>query len=284
MLTTHILNILLIILILLLLFPSVYGTINLSNLKLISPKEHFESQLDRSSIPKVIYKSGKGKPVREVQNLFDKTLRNNPGFKLEYYDDEQCRKFIKVHFEKDVLEAFDILKPGAYKADLFRYCILYQKGGVWSDLTDDYLVPLEEIINFEKDELFLVDDRPVGKNNMAGIQISFMAARPKNKLYLKCIRQIVKNCQNRILGETAFEVTGPHLCRRKLQECLKEDPNFKVRIDYKFSDDGHHYVSKKTGKKFAKYKSVGKHNLDKILDKKQNYYLDMWLQKDIYHR
>ena len=84
--------------------------------------------------------------------------------------------FIEDNFEKDVLDSFDILKPGAYKADLFRYCILYKKGGIWSDLTDDYLVPLDEIINFEEDELFLVDDRPVGKNNMAGIQISFMAA------------------------------------------------------------------------------------------------------------
>ena len=91
--SNHVLNILLIILLLLLLFPRVYGSINLSNLKLIPPKEHFKSQLNGSSIPKVIYKSGKGKPVKEVKDLFDKTLQNNPEFKLEYYDDEDSRAF-----------------------------------------------------------------------------------------------------------------------------------------------------------------------------------------------
>ena len=241
------------------------------------------SKANKDRIPKIIYKSGPGKPAEIVQKLFDKTLRKNIGFQLKYYDDKKCRKFIMENFPHDVVDAFDSLKPGAYKADLFRYCILYKNGGVWSDLTDDYLVPLDEIIDFKNDELFLVDDRPVGKYNMAGIQISFMAAKPNNKLFHKCIRQIVKNTKNKIIGDTPFELTGPHLCRRKLNECLKDDPNFKHRIDYKFSKDGHYYENKKTGEKIGKYKSIGKPKLDKLLNKDTKYYLDMWFKKDIYN-
>ena len=253
--------------------------------KINKKREYFTnpSKNNKDRIPKIIYKSGPGKPAEIVQKLFDKTLRKNPGFRIKYYDDKKCRKFIMENYQQDVVDAFDSLKPGAYKADLFRYCILYKKGGVWSDLTDDYLVPLEQIIDFKNDKLFLVDDRPVGKYKMAGIQISFMAAKPNNKLYHKCIRQIVKNTQNKIIGDTPFEVTGPHLCRRKLNECLKDDPNFKHRIDYKFSNDGYYYENKKTGEKIGKYKSIGKPKLDKLLNKDTKYYLDMWGKKDIYN-
>jgi mannosyltransferase OCH1-like enzyme len=238
---------------------------------------------NRNMIPKIIYKTGKGKPPFIVQELFDKTLQKNQKFKIKYYDDAKCRKFIEDIFPQDVLEAYDILKPGAYKADLFRYCILYNYGGVWSDLTDNYLISLDEIIDFNNDELFLIDDRPMGKNNIKGIQISFMAAKPKNKLYLKCIRQIVKHCQERKIGNSPLAVTGPLLCRNKLNECIKENSNFNYRIDYKFSDNGKYYEHKKTGKKIAHYKSIGKNKLDIILDKHSNYYVDLWFKKDIYN-
>ena len=33
-----------------------------------------------------------------------------------------CRDFIQKHFNMETLWAFDKLKPGAYKADLWRYC------------------------------------------------------------------------------------------------------------------------------------------------------------------
>ena len=68
-----------------------------------------------------------------------------------------------------------------------------------------------------------------------------------------------------------------------LVECLKENPNFNNRIDYKFSNDGHYYENKKNGQKIGRYKSIGNHKLDKLLNKDKNYYLDLWFKKDIYH-
>jgi mannosyltransferase OCH1-like enzyme len=58
----------------------------------------------------------------------------NPRFAHHLYDDNDCRQFIKTHFKPDVLEAFDKLIPGAYKADLFRLCILFIKGGIYMDI------------------------------------------------------------------------------------------------------------------------------------------------------
>ena len=59
-----------------------------------------------------------------------------PAFEHHLFDDDDCREFIKNNFPEVVLEAFDNLIPGAYKADLFRLCILFIKH---ASIT--YLVP-----------------------------------------------------------------------------------------------------------------------------------------------
>jgi mannosyltransferase OCH1-like enzyme len=58
----------------------------------------------------------------------------NPDFIHHLFDDDDCRNFIKDNFPEDVLYAYDTLIPGAYKADLWCYCILYKKGGIYLDI------------------------------------------------------------------------------------------------------------------------------------------------------
>jgi mannosyltransferase OCH1-like enzyme len=68
----------------------------------------------------------------------EKLIRDNPEFEFELYDNDDCRKFIEANFDKDVLYAFDSLIPGAYKADLWRYCIIYKYGGIYLDICRGY--------------------------------------------------------------------------------------------------------------------------------------------------
>ena len=58
----------------------------------------------------------------------------NPRFNHHLFDDNDCREFIKTHFQPDVLEAYDTLIPGAYKADLWRLCVLFINGGIYVDI------------------------------------------------------------------------------------------------------------------------------------------------------
>ena len=48
---------------------------------------------------------------------------NNPRFNYYLFDDNDSRLFIQNNFPSKVLNAYDSLIPGAYKADLWRYCI-----------------------------------------------------------------------------------------------------------------------------------------------------------------
>ena len=130
--------------------------------------------------------------------------RLNPRFKYFLYDDNDCREFIKTHFKPDVLWAYDSLIPGAYKADLWRYCILFIHGGIYLDIK---YTPLNgfKFINLTEKEHLVVDSDNIGIYN------ALMVCLPKNEILFKAIRQIVENVKNKFYGENFLEPTGPRL-------------------------------------------------------------------------
>ena len=69
-----------------------------------------------------------------MENAVNKIKLLNPRFNHQLFDDYDCREFIKKNFTLEILNAYDSLIPGAYKADLWRYCILYKLGGIYLDI------------------------------------------------------------------------------------------------------------------------------------------------------
>ena len=79
-------------------------------------------------------------------------------------------------------------------------------GGIYSDLTQRFTTPFETFIDLKNDELYLVRYRPLQNNSMVqgtthGIQISFIATRPGNKIYLQAIKGIIDNVKNKYYGD-----------------------------------------------------------------------------------
>jgi len=237
---------------------------------------------DKGIIPKNIFKTGiddYNKINKDLFSLFNKTIDENPGFKIEYYSDKGSREFVKNNFNKRVLDTYDKLIPGAYKADLFRYCILYKRGGIYSDLSQNFLLPLEDFIDFENDNLVLVKDRNlrniIGDNigeSVEGIQISFMASRPNNYIYLNAINEIIKNCENKYYGGTAMSPTGPQLFQKMVNNYDGE-----YRIDLYFN--GTYIIDKNTNKHFILNRLKNHYNM--ILKNKKHYFY-LWMNKNIY--
>lgn len=229
---------------------------------------------NKVKIPYTIYKTGPFKEDNiptEIKNLFKKIEKENPKYKIVYFDDNKVRKFIQDNFNMEVLNAFDNLVPGAYKADLFRYCVLYKNGGIYSDLTQQFYVPLEKIIDHDYDNLVLVRDKSFFFE--PGIQINFMAAKPKLKVYRDAINQIVKNVNNNFYGWSSLEVTGPILFRQILK---------KSNINYKLELEQGNYCTQdiKTKKKIY---DMYIPNYRKLMKKKKNKrYGDLWNNGSIY--
>jgi mannosyltransferase OCH1-like enzyme len=148
----------------------------------------------------------------------------NPGFNHYLFDDNDCREFIKKYFKNDVLEAYDNLIPGAYKADLWRLCVLFIKGGIYMDIkfcciNGFRLIELTETEHFVK-------DRPANS-----IYNALMACKSGNIFLFKSIRQIVENVKNKYYGEHPLSPTGPLMLGNVIM-------NNKFKVNY----DMEHYI------------------------------------------
>ena len=56
------------------------------------------------------------------------------GWEYRFYNDDSARQYIETNYPPRFVTAFDTLLPGAYKADLFRYLVLFQEGGIYVDV------------------------------------------------------------------------------------------------------------------------------------------------------
>ncbi len=148
-----------------------------------------------------------------MKQSIDMVISKNSEFNLYIYDDEDCRNFLKKYFIPDVVNAFDSLIPGAYKADLWRYCILYYYGGIYQDIKY-YPVGKFKYINLTDKEYFVRDIKLSG----GGIYNALMICKPRNHILYKCIKQIIENVKNKFYGSSSLEPTGPLLMKRFFTE------------------------------------------------------------------
>ena len=164
------------------------------------PKENYNSV-----IPFNIYQTWHSKNLPPLMSKNVEVIKqHNPFFNYYLYDDNDCREFIKSNFPPSVLYAFDKLVPGAYKADLWRYCVLYKKGGIYLDIKYTPINKFRFIALTEKEHWVLdMDNR--------GIYNALIVAKPGNLILLKAINLIVKHTITKYYGNGPLEVTGPLL-------------------------------------------------------------------------
>jgi mannosyltransferase OCH1-like enzyme len=141
--------------------------------------------------------------------------KNNPRFNYYLFDDNDCREFIKNNFNEKILNAYDSLIPGAYKADLWRYCILYKYGGIYLDIK---YIPVNgfKFINLLEQEHWPLD---INKTN---IYNALLVCKPGNQILFKAINQIVENVKNKYYGLCYLSPTGPELLSRFFSEYEKK--------------------------------------------------------------
>lgn len=222
-------------------------------------------------IPLNIFQTWHTKQLPPFMNRTSNYIKKiNPRFNYYLYDDDDCREFIKNNFDENVINAYDSLIPGAYKADLWRYCILYIKGGIYLDIKYEPLNNFK-FINLTEKEHFVLDA------DNEGIYNALLVCLPNNKLLLKAINQIVINVQNKYYGNSPLEPTGPlllsSLIKNKNEINLDMKHNFYKNINNRFIAFNGYII-------FKNYNNyLIEHNVNKI----RLYYGDLWNQRKIYN-
>lgn len=161
-------------------------------------------------IPKWIYRSG---PMSledlpdNVRTVYEKqTLERNPGYELFYFDNADCEQLIKEEWGQEYLDIYNILIPTAYKADFFRYLLLYNYGGIWGDFTQVPWAQFDDMIS-GVDRLFCLD-RPATYTDME-LYNAIMMVKPKDKVVDNAILISKANILTRNYGSGSLDITGP---------------------------------------------------------------------------
>ena len=120
-----------------------------------------------------------------MEDVLKSTIELNPGYTLYYFDNNDCEKFMKEYSNR-AYRAYKKLIPGAFKADLFRYCILEKYGGCYSDIGHILLKHLDDIIG---DNNILIVNEP-DSDTRHGIHNAFICCGKNEPLTMKCVEDL----------------------------------------------------------------------------------------------
>ena len=140
----------------------------------------------------------------------------NPEYTYIYYDDKKSKKFLKENFSEEINYSYDLLVPGAFKADLLRYCFLYNNGGCYFDCKQILRYPIR---NFLKSNKTLVLCNDVIDNALLNAVIF---STTQNEIIQKTIKDCVYNIINK-LGKTALGITGPIFFYNSIKKYINSD-------------------------------------------------------------
>lgn len=221
-------------------------------------------------IPKIIWVTGEwspgstevshevahnlGRPIRksedvrwQTENKFGKWVPL--GSYIRYFTNvnmdmsvKNISKMLDSRGIRGVDKAYFNLRPGAFRADVWRLLVLWAEGGVYLDANINLKCSLRSWIDFSKDELVLVQDGGVEK----GYWNAMMAAAPQNRYIEQAIKDIVEHIQKHYYGQNPLSITGPIA----LSSSFRKQSRFPkdVRIQLLWKD---RKVMNKTGKIMA---------------------------------
>lgn len=143
-------------------------------------------QLTSGEIPRTLVATHWDKK-RIPSKVYDNWKTFAPNYTHVVFDDEEALRFLQSNYPPQVADTFQSLR-GAHKADLFRYCYLYQKGGVYIDIKTELIRDMDDLFKSRQHiDLFTVLSI-FPKTIYQGI----IAAKPGQPFFLSLIDSVVK--------------------------------------------------------------------------------------------
>jgi mannosyltransferase OCH1-like enzyme len=179
-----------------------------------------------SKIPKKIFQTWSTKNISpSLQQIVDFWKILNPEYEYFLYDNNDCELFIKENFEEKIHNAYCKIIPGAFKADLWRYCVLYKYGGVYADIDTLCLSGIDKFLTDETEFMVPIDlntNKAEGQHNLFN---TFIASVPENPILLNAIEKIVFNVENKRIPSSRLDFCGPGLLGRAANQVLGRNEN-----------------------------------------------------------
>ena len=177
-------------------------------------KIHVEAST--KEIPKYIFRTGpmsKENLPSVMVDLYNETITSNPGYSFFYFSDADCYNFISQEWGEEYVKCYLKILPSAYRADLFRYLLLYNYGGCYGDFSQKMHITYDELCNgFE--QVFCKD---TGSNHVA-LYNALMCSYSKNPTIKRAIDISIDNIKNNVYGISSLDITGPIVLGKAYRE------------------------------------------------------------------
>ena len=183
------------------------------------------SQFSKITKPITVYRTCKDTYVNEkmFKNAHQRWIELNTNINMIWYTDKDCDKFMYTQGQ-EIWNCYNTLRPGAFKADLFRLCILYQNGGVYVDAQTMPYVSISQMIRGCVGENLFISVLDTKKSG-SGIHNGFIISSPGHPFLKSSIQRIINNVKNRDYTDNILGVTGPVCLARAINTVLERDLN-----------------------------------------------------------
>jgi mannosyltransferase OCH1-like enzyme len=163
-------------------------------------------------IPKKIFQTWESKHISGgFQQIVDFWKILNPDYEYFLYDKNDREIFIKENFEEKIYNAYCKIIPGAFKADLWRYCVLYKYGGIYVDIDTLCLSGIDKFLTEETEFMVPIDLNTNPAEGQHNLFNTFIASAPGNPILLNAIERISYNVENNIIPPSKLDFCGPGL-------------------------------------------------------------------------
>lgn len=178
-----------------------------------------------TNIPKKIYQTSSTYNLsKDCLKTIDTIKDFNPDYEYYFFDDNDIYNFMILNYgnESAEINALNWLEPGAYRADLFRYCILDKQGGIYADCKQVWRTGFDSILTSGKDYYYVKD---IG-DDMA--YNALMLTVPHSSILKLTIQKIIYYVKHkRYVGLNHLGLTGPYLLGSIIKQNLH---NFKYQF------------------------------------------------------
>jgi mannose-6-phosphate isomerase-like protein (cupin superfamily) len=193
-------------------------------------------------IPKILLQTSKNKLDQYVLDDLGNFIA---GWKYLHFTDLEIVQFFKhnpLQQFPDIVEVFENIPRGEYKADLFRYYFLYLNGGVFVD--SDLQLKID--LNYYVENFSYFTTQACHPNETCYFQ-GLLAAEPKNKIIYEALVDTYNLFKSN--HQLSFYT---ELCHRFKQISLKHESEYLVKLFDEVPHDGYTTVfDKLTGKDVA---------------------------------
>ena len=163
-------------------------------------------------VPKIIHQTWFEPVTKDKYPNMSRLIESwkKSGWEYYFYDDDTAGDFLGTHFPPEIKEAYESITPGAFKADLFRYCVLLIRGGIYADMDVLLQTNLDEAIANDVGFMTPLDKPGDDIGHRSCLWNGLIASAPGHPFLARTIEIVVNNIRNRFTAVDYDDMLCPN--------------------------------------------------------------------------